>query len=66
MAIRDRFASRGYLVRLIFGRKPQVFCIPGPVSARVWRIERGVAVKGMSMSEALFLANKIYIRETAA
>lgn len=56
---RDRFDSRGYLVRLIFGRKPQVFPIPGVVDARIWRFEYGGAVKDQSMVDALAMANKI-------
>lgn len=41
--VRDRFDSRGYLVRLIFGEKPQVFPIPGVVDSRIWRIEHTVS-----------------------
>lgn len=59
---RDRFDNRGYLVRLIFGRKPQVFLIPGVVDSRIWDIEHGVAVKNQSMVDALAIANKISIR----
>lgn len=59
---RDRFDSRGYLVRLIFGHKPQVFPIPGVVDSRIWRIEHGVAVKDQSMVDALEIANRISIR----
>lgn len=58
----DRFDHRGYLVRLIFGCRPQVFVLPGRIDSRVWRIENGVAVKNQSMTDALALANKISAR----
>ena len=58
-----RFDQRGYLVRQIFGRKPEVFALPGRVDSRVWRIEHGVAVKDQSMVDALAIADKISIRE---
>lgn len=59
----DRFDHRGYLVRLIFGRKPKVFVLPGLVVSRVWRIQHGVVVKHQSMTEALAIADRILIRE---
>lgn len=59
----DRFAHRGYLVRLIFGKRPQVFELPGRVDQRVWRISNGVAIKHPSMTDALTLAHRISHRK---
>jgi hypothetical protein len=55
----DRFDARGFLVRLVFGRRPQVFQLPGIVKPKVWRFATGIAVRGPSLSEALDQANEL-------
>lgn len=48
-----RFDTRGYLVRLIFGRRPQVFQIPGIVQPKIWRFTNGIAIRDQSLTVAL-------------
>lgn len=47
------FDHRGYLVRLIYGRQPQVFAMPGQIERRYWLFEHGCSVTGPSLSDAL-------------
>lgn len=54
-----RFDTRGYLVRLIFGHRPQVFELPGRVERKIWRFTNGIAVRDPSLSVALDLVNEI-------
>jgi hypothetical protein len=59
MSDAGRFDTRGFLVRLVFGRRPQVFQLPGIVVPKVWRFANGIAVRGQSLSEALGQANEL-------
>ena len=59
MSDAGRFDTRGFLVRLIFGRRPQVFPVPGVVELKVWRFANGISVRGPSLSEALDRANEL-------
>ena len=59
MSDEGRFDTRGFLVRLVFGRRPQVFQLPGIVHPKVWRFATGIAVRGPSLSEALDQANEL-------
>lgn len=56
-----RFDTRGYLVRLIFGRRPQVFEIPGVVEPKVWKFTNGVSVRDQSLSEALDQVDRLAV-----
>jgi hypothetical protein len=55
----SRFDNRGYLVRVIFGCRPQVYEIPGRVIPRIWRFNRGAAIRDPSLTYALELAEEI-------
>jgi hypothetical protein len=59
MSDEGRFDTRGFLVRLVFGRRPQVFQLPGIVQPKIWRFANGIAVRGPSLSEALHQANEL-------
>ncbi len=56
----DRFDNRGYLVRVVFGRRRrQVYSIPGPVTTRTFRFGYGVSVQAQSLSDAHELLDSI-------
>jgi len=47
------FDQRGYLVRQIYGRQPQVFAMPGEIERRYWLFDSGLSVTGPSLTDAL-------------
>lgn len=55
----DRFAQRGYLVRLVYGQPPQAFIVPGAVDRRAWVFAYGVAVTDPSLTDAMIEAQRI-------
>jgi hypothetical protein len=56
------FDHRGYLVRLIYGAKPQVFEVPGKVVSRYWLFSYGFSVTAPSMTEALLTTERLLKR----
>lgn len=53
------FDQRGYLIRMIYGRKPQVFEVPGKVDSRYWLFDYGFSVTSQSMTEGLLTAESL-------
>jgi hypothetical protein len=47
------FDQRGFMVRQIYGMRPQVYQIPGTVEPRHWFFPTGFCVRRQSLTEAL-------------